>query len=94
MNKISALDNLYKFLDENPNFKPTEGFVLSEPLEHTIKNDKIYYVFWNEVNGRSVRGGYSYFVLPDGTVLMPNEGSGQPETVEGVYSRWQSQKRM
>lgn len=92
MDKTTALDNLQKFLEENPNFKPTDRFTLSEPVEYTIDNDKIYYACWAESDGRNTRGGYSYYVLPDGTVLMPAGGSAAPETAEEVYARWQSQK--
>lgn len=94
MDKTTALDNLQRFLEENSNFKPTNGFTLSDPVEYTIDNNKIYYVYWTESDGRNARGGYSYYVLPDGTVLMPAVGSGQPETAETVYAHWQNQKRM
>jgi hypothetical protein len=92
MDKTTALDNLQKFLEENSNFKPTDGFTLSDPFEYTIDNNKIYYVCWSESDGRIARGGYSYYVLPDGTVHMPAGGSGQPETAEAVYARWQKSK--
>ncbi len=91
MNETSALDNLNKFLEENANFNPTESFTLSEPTEHTINNEKIYHIYWTELDGRNARGGYSYYVMPDGAILMPREGSGQPETPESIYARWQGE---
>lgn len=92
MDKTSALNHLQKFLESNPTLKPAQGFNLSEPSEQTINNEVIYYFWWTELSGRNARGGYSYYVMPDGAVILPGGGSGQPEILESVYSRWQSQK--
>ena len=92
MNKTIALDNLQKFLEENPNFKPTDSFTLGELVETTIDNETIYHACWAEPDGRTARGGCSYYILPDGNVMMPTGGTGQPESLKAVYARWQSQK--
>ncbi len=92
MDKINATNYLQEFLDGNPNLKPTGSFKLSEPTEQSVNNEIFYYFCWAEQDGRNARGGYSYYVMPDGQVVLPNGGSGQPETAESVYSRWQSQK--
>lgn len=92
MDKTSALNYLQEFLNINPNLKPTESFTLSEPTEQTINNEIVYYICWAELSGRNARGGYSYYVMPDGAVILPVGGSGQPENLESVYSRWQNQK--
>jgi len=92
MDKTTALNRLEEFLDSNPNLKPTEGFALSEPSEQLIKNETVYYICWTEINGQNSRGGYSYYIMPDGSVILPSGGSGQPETLESIYSRWQSQR--
>lgn len=92
MDKTSAKNHLQVFLEGNPNLKPTEGFSLSEPSEQVINNETVYYFWWVEASGRNARGGYSYYVMPDGAVMLPSGSSGQPETLEGVYSHWQSQK--
>jgi hypothetical protein len=92
MNKASALEYLLQFLEKNPNLKPTNGCMLSEPYEQSINNEKIFYVCWTESDGRNARGGHQYYILPDGAILMPFGGTGHPETLEDIYSRWQSQK--
>lgn len=92
MNKTSAKNQLQAFLEGNPSLKPTKGFSLSEPSEQGINNETVYYFWWIEGSGQNARGGYSYYVMPDGAVMLPRGGSGQPETLESVYSRWQSQK--
>jgi hypothetical protein len=92
MDKKTILDILQKFLKDNPNFKPTnDGLTLSDPIEHTINGNIVYYVFWN-YEGRTLRGGPTYYIFPNGAILMPRGGSGQPETLEEVYSRWENQK--
>ena len=90
MDKTSALNNLQNFLEENSNLKPTEGFILSEPLEQKVDDEVIFYFWWIEQSGRNARGGYSYYVMPDGEVLMPGGGSGHPENVDSIYTRWKS----
>ncbi|MFZ2494689.1 MAG: hypothetical protein WAW60_02905 [Candidatus Saccharimonadales bacterium] len=92
MNKTSALNHLQTFLESNPSLKPTDGFTLSEPSEQRVDNQTVYFFWWIESSGQNARGGYSYYVMPDGTVILPSGGSGQPETLESVYSRWRSQK--
>lgn len=92
MDKTTALNHLEEFLNSNPNLGPTEGFKLSEPSEQTVNNESIYYFCWTELNGQNARGGFFYYVMPDGMVMLPNGGSGQPETIEAIYSRWQNQK--
>ena len=92
MDKISALTRLQQFLNSNPNLEPGDGFILSEPTEQTVNNEIIYYFCWVELSGQNARGGYSYYVMPDGAVVLPSGGSTQPETLENVYSRWRNQK--
>lgn len=92
MDKTTATNHLQEFLDRNPNLKPANGFRLSEPTEQSVNNETLYYFCWAEQAGQNARGGYSYYVMPDGQVMLPSGGSGQPETPESVYSRWQSQK--
>ncbi len=88
MDKTSALNHLEAFLERNPKLKPAEGFSLSQPSEQVINNETIYYFWWIEASGQNARGGYSYYVMPDGVVILPSGGLGQPETLESVYSRW------
>ena len=92
MDKKAALEYLEIFLDKNPDFKPNENFMLKEPYEYTIDGNKIYFVIWTDLDGQNARGGATYYIFPDGAVLMPHGGSGHPETLEDVYSRWQRQK--
>lgn len=91
MDKKTATNNLQEFLEQNPDLKPAEGFLLSEPYEQTINNEQVYFFWWTELNGRNARGGYSYYVMPDGKVIMPRGGSAQPESLESIYSHWQNQ---
>lgn len=90
MDITTAQNYLQAYLQENPSQKPSEGFRLSDPVEQNVNNYVFYYFYWVEDNGRNARGGYSYYILPDGKVILPLGGSAQPESAQDVYSRWQA----
>ena len=89
MDKTVIMEYLKNFLINNPQYAPTDSFVLGNPKEIIVENTKIYHVWWFEKDAeRSARGGYSYYIFPDGKVLIPIGGTAKPEAPEDVWLRW------
>lgn len=82
MNEQQATEHLDQFLKENTSFKPTESFQLSKPYAVESQGEKFYYIFWCDPDGRSARGGFTYYVMPDGKVLVTQAVKPEAEIVQ------------
>lgn len=90
MNQESAQRRLADFLTKNPDISPDKGFAISQSSAVTIDGDTFFTFHWVEAeSGRSARGGYMYFVFPDGRILGGG-GSASPYTIEDAYRRWKT----
>lgn len=90
MDETIALNSLQEYLKVNSNFKENQNYKFIK--KSASDGTEFYYCF--EINDEEIpaRGGNSYYIFPNGSVLMPYGGSSKPETAESVYNRWKESK--
>lgn len=93
MDQLTAKKHFQEFLEKHLDSKPSKSCVFSE-LEKYI-NDGIEFYFCIELDENTKkpsRGAKSYYIFPDGSVLMPYGGSSNPEESESIVRRWKNKE--